>query len=100
MCEQDGADCVAPINEVLDTVTFDSVYYTLDWHPENHVSFIENVSLRKLHPSSKVPILETAPDWLLLHTWPNQEQVTQVRPESCVVLELWGSLCYWKMANR
>jgi len=45
---------VEPINRLLDSVEFDSVYYTLDWHPENHISFVDNVSTRRLHSSSHV----------------------------------------------
>jgi len=39
---------------MLENVPFDVVFYSLDWHPENHVSFIENVFCRKFHSSSKV----------------------------------------------
>ena len=39
---------------MLDTVPFDVVFYSLDWHPENHISFVENVGQRKLHSSSQV----------------------------------------------
>jgi nicotinamidase-related amidase len=45
---------VEPINRLLDSVEFDCVYYTLDWHPENHISFVENVANRKLHSTSSV----------------------------------------------
>lgn len=85
----DGADCVAPINEVLDTVTFDSVYYTLDWHPENHVSFIENVSLRKLHPSSKVTADKAvSTDTVIFEGPPMMEQ--KLWPKHCVQ-QTWGA---------
>ena len=39
---------------MLVTVPFDGVFYSLDWHPADHVSFFENIALRKLHSSSKV----------------------------------------------
>ena len=52
--KQDGEDVVAPINYLLDTVPFDECYYSLDWHPADHVSFIDNVSMRRLYPGSKV----------------------------------------------
>ena len=45
---------VAPINKLLETVPFDSVCYSLDWHPNDHISFIENVHTRKLDISSPV----------------------------------------------
>ena len=45
---------IAPINKMLDEVKFDHVVYSLDWHPENHVSFVDNVKLRTLHADNKV----------------------------------------------
>ena len=39
---------------MLDEVKFDTVVYSLDWHPANHVSFVDNVALRKLHKDNKV----------------------------------------------
>jgi len=41
--KQNGEDVIAPINELLDTVDFDAVFYSYDWHPEDHVSFIDNI---------------------------------------------------------
>ena len=52
--KQDGADVVPVINELIRTVPFNVVAYTLDWHPEDHCSFIENVSKRKIHENSLV----------------------------------------------
>lgn len=43
---------VKPINELLQNTNFELVAYTLDWHPSDHISFIENVSKRRLHSSS------------------------------------------------
>ena len=28
--------------------------YSLDWHPSDHVSFIDNIHLRQLDPDSKI----------------------------------------------
>ena len=52
--EEEGADVVPVINQLIESCDFDIVVYSLDWHPKNHISFIENVSCRKLHHSSKV----------------------------------------------
>ncbi len=52
--KQDGAEVVPVINEMLDTVPFDAVAYTLDWHPKDHCSFIDNVNLRKISDKSPV----------------------------------------------
>ena len=51
---QDGAEVVPVINKLLDTVPFDLVVYTKDWHPENHISFIENVKQRPFTENCKV----------------------------------------------
>ena len=39
---------------MIDRVPFDAFYYSLDWHPQDHISFIDNVKLRKLDADSKV----------------------------------------------
>lgn len=51
---QDGAEVIEPINQLLRVGRWDKVIYTQDWHPENHISFFENLALRELHPESKV----------------------------------------------
>jgi len=43
-----------PINKLLDTVDFDAVFYSLDWHPSDHVSFIDNVKMRAMDEASAV----------------------------------------------
>lgn len=47
---QDPLEIIPNINNLLNKFgdKFDLIVYTLDWHPENHVSFVENVRLRKL----------------------------------------------------
>lgn len=52
--QQNGLEVIAPINRLLETIEFDAVFYSLDWHPSNHVSFIDNVTQRDLHPTSPV----------------------------------------------
>lgn len=53
--KHDGTEVIPPINNLLETVNFDEVFYSLDWHPIEHSSFLENVNLRPLHPSSPTP---------------------------------------------
>ncbi|XP_025991776.2 uncharacterized protein LOC105198315 [Solenopsis invicta] len=45
---------IEPINRLLETVPFDSVFYSLDWHPVDHVSFIDNLHLREVDISSNI----------------------------------------------
>ncbi|XP_050302836.1 nicotinamidase-like [Anthonomus grandis grandis] len=52
--KQNGEDVIGPINDLLETVDFDAVFYSYDWHPEDHVSFIDNIHLRKVHESSPI----------------------------------------------
>ena len=51
---QNGEEVVPPINTLLDTVPFTMHCYSLDWHPSDHVSFIDNIQMRTLAPDSAV----------------------------------------------
>lgn len=51
---QEGLDVIEPIHKMQDSIHFKQVFYTKDWHPANHISFIENVEWRPLAQSSKV----------------------------------------------
>lgn len=53
--QHDGSEVIEPINRLLETVEFDAVFYSLDWHPVDHVSFIDNLYLREVDPSSGIP---------------------------------------------
>ena len=56
-----GATQVLPaINEVKDR--FDSVYFTLDWHPVNHCSFREQGGPWPVHCVAKTPGAEFHPE--------------------------------------
>ena len=50
----EGGQVVPVINKMLEDTNFDVVVISKDWHPENHISFIENVKKRKMHHTSKV----------------------------------------------
>jgi exosome complex component RRP4 len=52
--KQDGNAVVSPINYCMDNADFNMVVYSSDWHPKDHISFVENVKKRKLHHTSKV----------------------------------------------
>ncbi|CAF1140894.1 unnamed protein product [Didymodactylos carnosus] len=49
---KNGEEVVPVINNLLKTIPFDVVVYTADWHPKNHISFYENIGLRKDEISS------------------------------------------------
>jgi nicotinamidase-related amidase len=52
--EQNALEIIPIINGLIDEIPFDCIAYTLDWHPENHCSFINNVKSRKISNKSKV----------------------------------------------
>ncbi|CAG0885221.1 unnamed protein product [Cyprideis torosa] len=84
-----GEDVVPVVNKLLATVPWNHVVYSLDWHPADHVSFIDNVHMRDLHPSCKV----TAKDAVVYDTVvfagpPPMEQ--KLWPRHCVQ-KSWGS---------
>ncbi|KAF0287333.1 Nicotinamidase [Amphibalanus amphitrite] len=56
--QQKGEEVVPVINEALDTIKFDVVVYSMDWHPNDHLSFVTNVLKYPLHPTS--PIVDGA----------------------------------------
>lgn len=85
---QDGADVVEPINRLLKEVRWDKVIYSLDWHPENHISFYENLSLRELHPTSKISKLNAMPFDMVTFSQPHVEQT--LWPRHCV-MDTWGA---------
>merc|ERR1712110_978396 len=49
-----GEEVVAPINKMIETIPFDEYFYSLDWHPEDHISFYENVHTRELDTDSAI----------------------------------------------
>lgn len=54
--KHNGAEVVPIINNLIDTIPFDVVAYSLDWHPKDHCSFVENANDRKLSENSPVEI--------------------------------------------
>ena len=49
-----GEEVVPVINEMLDTYSFDLVFYSLDWHPHDHCSYITNVAKYNVDVSSPI----------------------------------------------
>ncbi|EFA11335.1 Pyrazinamidase/nicotinamidase-like Protein [Tribolium castaneum] len=86
---QNGLEVVEPINHLLDTVQFDVVFYSLDWHPSNHVSFIDNIGQREIHPSSPVTAENAQTyDTVIFAGPPPMKQ--RLWPRHCVQ-DTWGS---------
>lgn len=53
--KHDGNEVIEPINNLIEAGHFDEIFYSLDWHPVEHSSFLENIHLRPLHPSTPTP---------------------------------------------
>lgn len=45
--QHQGEHVIPIINQMLNEIPFDVVVYTQDWHTHDHISFFENLSLRK-----------------------------------------------------
>ncbi|KAK7869347.1 hypothetical protein R5R35_012893 [Gryllus longicercus] len=87
--KQNGAEVIEPINKLLDTVDFDAVVYSLDWHPSDHVSFIDNIHLRKVDSSSPKSSEEAKVyDTVIFEGPPPMKQ--RLWPRHCVQ-ESWGA---------
>ncbi|XP_053972803.1 nicotinamidase-like [Hylaeus volcanicus] len=82
-CNQDGVDVVEPINYLIKEGQFDKIIYSRDWHPENHISFYENLHLRELHPDSKITKENAKPFDTVMFADPHLEQ--KLWPKHCVM---------------
>lgn len=52
--QHDGSEIIEPINRIIDTVQFDAIFCSLDWHPSDHISFLDNIKKRPLDESSEM----------------------------------------------
>ena len=86
----DGQEVVPIIQDLLSRNLFSIVGYTFDWHPPNHCSFIDNVSLYPLHSSSSVQSAENAKvfDVVVYDKTPLIDQV--LWPRHCQI-DSWGA---------
>ncbi|XP_028129167.2 nicotinamidase [Diabrotica virgifera virgifera] len=88
--KQNPEEIIPPINNLLDTIEFDAIFYSYDWHPSDHVSFIDNINLRKLHESSPITDPEKVQmyDTVIFEGDPPMTQ--RLWPRHCVQ-NTWGS---------
>ncbi|EFN78142.1 nicotinamidase [Harpegnathos saltator] len=85
---QEAAEVVEPINRLLKAGRWDRVIYTLDWHPEDHISFFDNLMMRELHPDSKVTKKTAKVFDTVIFSQPHIKQV--LWPKHCVK-GTWGA---------
>lgn len=87
--QQNGLEVIEPINHLLKTVKFDAVFYSLDWHPNDHVSFIDNITQREIHASSAVNYDNAQTYDTVVFTGPPPMK-QRMWPKHCVQ-DTWGS---------
>jgi nicotinamidase-related amidase len=81
--KQDGQEVLPYINDLIDTVPFDVITYSWDWHPADHCSFIENVHKRKLAKNSRTKGNEIKVyDHVTFEDYPELEQ--KLWPAHCI----------------
>ncbi|XP_017781663.1 PREDICTED: pyrazinamidase/nicotinamidase [Nicrophorus vespilloides] len=87
--QQNGLDVIEPINRLLENVDFDAVFYSLDWHPSDHVSFIDNIKQRPVHSTSPISAENAQTyDTVIFAGPPPMKQ--RLWPRHCVQ-DTWGS---------
>lgn len=80
---------IQPINRILNSIDFSMVIYSLDWHPTDHISFIENVKMRPLHESSPADVDMAKPfDTVIFDGNPPIKQ--RLWPKHCIQ-DTWGA---------
>ncbi|BFZ15230.1 hypothetical protein BsWGS_18269 [Bradybaena similaris] len=87
---QDGSVVIPVINTLLEQSLFDLIVYTYDWHPDNHISFIDNVHTRKLHPTSKVLSEDVRPFDTVVFEVDGVQKEQMLWPRHCIQ-ESWGA---------
>lgn len=84
-----AADVVEPINNLLKNFHFTTVLYSLDWHPDDHISFCDNVQIRRIHAASPVKAEDAKLlDLVIFEGPPKKEQI--LWPKHCVQ-GTWGA---------
>ncbi|XP_077279665.1 uncharacterized protein LOC143907043 [Temnothorax americanus] len=85
---QEGLEVLKPINRLLKDGRWDKVIYSQDWHPENHISFFDNLAMRELHPESKITKEIAKPFDTVVFLQPHLTQI--LWPRHCV-MNTWGA---------
>jgi nicotinamidase-related amidase len=57
--KHNGEEVVPVINLLLNSIDFDVIVYSYDWHPTNHISFFDNLPLRShLLTNNSIPLAD------------------------------------------
>jgi exosome complex component RRP4 len=80
---EDGTEVVPIINKLIQTVSFDLIVYTHDWHPANHISFFENLQYRRQYlkgnQNRTIRMFDT-----VTYSGPKFETVQVLWPSHCI----------------
>ncbi|XP_072039885.1 nicotinamidase-like isoform X1 [Amphiura filiformis] len=83
--KQNGEEVVPVINRLIETVNFDKVIFSQDWHPDNHISFYKNRHIRNFHSSSPIAAEEAKLIDTVVFAGHNGEPIEQTLwPAHCV----------------
>ena len=80
---------IKPINFLLDSVPFSQHWYSLDWHPPDHISFLDNLDMRSHQEVSAAPAVG---EDMLFYTIPPVKQ--KLWPRHCVQVNFRYFHCY------
>ncbi|CAF4833039.1 unnamed protein product, partial [Rotaria sp. Silwood1] len=80
---QNGAEVVPIINHLLETIVFDYIVYSYDWHPVNHISFVDNLRNRTRYIkggyNASIQVYDT-----VTYTGPKYETEQVLWPAHCI----------------
>ncbi|CAF4247905.1 unnamed protein product [Rotaria sp. Silwood2] len=80
---QNGAEVVPIINHLIETILFDYIVYSYDWHPVNHISFVDNLRNRTRYIkggyNASIQVYDT-----VTYTGPKYETEQVLWPAHCI----------------
>ncbi|CAF3413046.1 unnamed protein product, partial [Rotaria sp. Silwood2] len=84
--KHNGEEVVPVINRLLDSIDFDVVVYTYDWHPSDHISFFDSLHLRsQFLTNDSIPLTDLRPYSTAIFDIPGLARMEQVLwPAHCV----------------
>ena len=86
---EDAEEVVSVIEDLLSKKLFSVIAYTFDWHPSDHCSFIDNVSLYPLHSTS--PVSSEKAQLFDVVVYDKNPVIDQILwPRHCVI-DSWGA---------
>lgn len=82
--QQDGAEVVPVINDILTNHAFDVIVYTFDWHPDDHCSFVTNVGKYPIESSCEITADNVKVFDKVIYDLHDTPMTQEIWPEHCV----------------